>query len=131
MSSTNTTSEKAVGKYGAMIQKARKLESQQTSKPDLAEEEVKETGNPDISLSLSPQTRIPENQKTGKPARQKAGKPDVTPETIEREEEVNLSIKVPKRLRRHWVAEAKRRDSSLTAIIIGYLKEELGEPSGL
>ena len=45
-----------------------------------------------------------------------------------KEEEVNLSIKVPKRLRRHWVAEAKRQDTTLTASIIAALKEKFGEP---
>lgn len=130
MSSTNTTSEKAVGKYGAMIKAARKPESQNTGKPDLEEEETKESDNSDVPLRTNAQARIPESQNTGKPVEQKSGNPDVIQEATEREVEVNLSIKVPKRLRRHWVAEAKRRDSSLTAIIIGYLKEELGEPSG-
>jgi len=54
--------------------------------------------------------------------------PDIAEKANSRPEEVNLSIKVPKRLRRHWVAEAKRRDTSLTAVIITALKETLGEP---
>ena len=60
-------------------------------------------------------TRKPENQKTGKPEG--------------REEEVNLSIKVPKSLRRHWVVEAKRQDTTLTAVIIEALKNRFGEPT--
>lgn len=88
--------EKPGSKYGAMIQKARSQENQNTSLLD----------NQDTSS--------PENQKETN----NEGKA----------EEVNLSIKVPKRLRRHWVAEAKRHDTSLTAIIIASLKEKLGEP---
>lgn len=47
----------------------------------------------------------------------------------EPEPEVNLSIKVPKALRRHWVSEAKRHDTTLTAAIIEALKARFGEPN--
>lgn len=60
------------------------------------------------------QTLEPESQQSGLPG----GK----------EEEVNLSIKVPKRLRRHWVSEAKRLDTTVTAAIIAALKDKFGEP---
>ncbi len=86
----------AVGKYGAVIQKARSEENQKTG--------------------------LPENQKTSEPENQKTGLPE------EKEAEVNLSIKVSKRLRRHWVAEAKRQDTTLTAAIIASLKSKFGEP---
>ena len=42
------------------------------------------------------------------------------------EEMVNLSIRVPKRLRMHWVAEAKRHDTSITAIITEALNARFG-----
>lgn len=42
------------------------------------------------------------------------------------EEMVNLSIRVPKRLRMHWVAEAKRSDTSLTAVITEALNAKFG-----
>ena len=42
------------------------------------------------------------------------------------EEMVNLSIRVPKRLRMHWVAEAKRSDTSLTAVITEALNARFG-----
>lgn len=58
-----------------------------------------------------------------KPASQTTG----TQEPIE-DEGVNLSIKVPRSLRRHWVVEAKRQDTSLTAVIIQALKSRFGEP---
>lgn len=71
---------------------------------------------------LIQKARKPENQKTGKPE-------DLTVvDSPEKEEEVNLSIKVPKRLRRHWVSEAKKHDTTLTAAITDALKEKFGEP---
>jgi predicted HicB family RNase H-like nuclease len=85
----NTEAKPAVGKYGAVIQKAREEENQNASEP--------------------------ENQTSGLPE--------------SKEEEVNLSIKVSKRLRRHWASEAKRQDTTLTAVIIGALREKFGEPS--
>lgn len=42
------------------------------------------------------------------------------------EEMVNLSIRVPKRLRMHWVAEAKRHDTSITAVITEALNAKFG-----
>jgi hypothetical protein len=97
--------QKPIGKYGAMIQKARNPENQKT----ILSDEI-ETGLPEGQEPV-----LPENQKTGIMDNVK-------------EEEVNLSIKVPKRLRRHWVSEAKKHDTSLTAVIIASLKEKLGEP---
>nr|WP_309684615.1 hypothetical protein [Armatimonas sp.] len=44
------------------------------------------------------------------------------------EEMVNLSIRVPKRLRMHWVAEAKRHDTSITAVITEALNARFGTP---
>ena len=58
-----------------------------------------------------------------KPESQVASIPGSTPEP-----EVNMTIKVPKALRRHWVAEAKRQDTSLRAAIIEAMKAKFGEP---
>ena len=41
---------------------------------------------------------------------------------------VNLSIKVPESLRRHWVAEAKRRGMTITAVVTEALSAEFGQP---
>ena len=49
-------------------------------------------------------------------------------EVKEERDIVNLCIKVDRRLRRHWQSEAKKRDTTVTAIIVDYLKQELGEP---
>ena len=43
------------------------------------------------------------------------------------EDMVNLSIKVPRRLRQKWVAESRLRGTTLTAVITDYLKAKLGE----
>ena len=84
--------------------------------------------------SLIQQARKPENQKTGKPANQQTSKPaDDTKiqQTFEGlEEMVNLSIRVSKRRRRHWSAEAKRLDTTLVAAITKALSEMFGEPDG-
>lgn len=75
--------------------------------------------------SIIQQARKPENQKTGKPAG------DVSDSTVpeEAEEMVNLSIRVSKRRRRHWSAEAKRLDTTLVATIAEALSEKFGEPN--
>jgi predicted HicB family RNase H-like nuclease len=67
---------------------------------------------------LIQQARKPEDQKTILPE-----------ETDGAAEPVNLSIRVPKSLRRHWVAEAKRQDTSITAVVIAALTARFGEPS--
>lgn len=67
--------------------------------------------------SLISEARKPENQNASLPA--------PMPEEAEL---VNLSIKVPKALRRHWVAEAKRQDTSLTAAIVEALSTRFGAP---
>ena len=99
-----------MGKYSDIVKgKA------QSGKPDLQKtlkpENIK-TGNIESSNSGDREniiTREPENQKTVS------------------EDMVNLSIKVPRRLRQKWVAESRLRGTTLTAIISDYLKAELGE----
>lgn len=53
------------------------------------------------------------------------------PETLPGDEPVeivNLSIRVPKKLRRHWVSEAKKRDTTVTALVTELLNAVLGTP---
>ena len=40
---------------------------------------------------------------------------------------VSLTIKVPRNLRQHWVIEARSRGTTLSAVIVDYLKKELGD----
>lgn len=84
---------------------------------------------------LIKQARSTENQKTKKPNNQKTSKPenqinvtDDTQETPEPEPEVNLCVKVPVSLRRHWSAEAKRQGTTMTAVIIEALLAKFGRP---
>lgn len=60
--------------------------------------------------------RKPENQKTRKQVKK------VT------EKAVNLSIKVPESWRRHWVSEAKKEGSTITAEITNFLNQKYGKP---
>jgi len=78
----------------------------------------------------------PEDQKARKPALQK--KPKITPEKPvkaakpaprNREEDVNLTVKVPKSRRMHWAAEAKRAGITLTEVICEALSKRFGEPT--
>ncbi len=82
--------------------------------------ENSKTGNIESNKSGNQQNNIAsnaENIKAVKPESQKAVSSDL----------VNLSIKVPRRLRQKWVAESRLRGTTLTAIISDYLKTELGE----
>lgn len=87
------------GKYGALIQKAREPEGQ------LAEE--------------------PENQITIKEENQVTRQPDA--EAL-KEKEVNLCVKVPESLRRHWAAESKRQGITMTEVIVQALSSRFGIP---
>lgn len=66
---------------------------------------------------LIKKAREPEDQKAGKPDNQTTSEP-----------EVNLCVKVPISLRRHWSAEAKRTGVTMTAVIVEALKDRFGEP---
>lgn len=67
---------------------------------------------------LIKKAREPENQQSGLPE-----KP-----TTDTESFVNLCVKVPLSLRRHWAAESKRTGVSMTEVIIEALKAKFGEP---
>lgn len=90
-----------MSKYGDLIKQARKTENQKTNQP--------------------------ENQPTSQPANQIAA-PDDTQATPEPEPEVNLCVKVPLSLRRHWAAEAKRQGTTMTAAIVEALEAKFGKP---
>lgn len=64
------------------------------------------------------EARRPQGQEAGK----EEGKVD-TPEP-----EVNLCVKVPVSLRRHWAAEAKRQGVTMTGVIVAALERRFGKP---
>lgn len=100
----NKPNEMSKPRYADIIQKARESEA---AEPEHEVEEIKAA-----ALPGSQNTRLQE----------------VTPEKVI-EEMVNLSIRVPKRLRMHWVAEAKRSDTSLTTVITEALNAKFGRPT--
>lgn len=73
---------------------------------------------------LIQQAKNNDNQQSVKPESKKSE----LPENQIKEPEVNLCIKVEKRLRQHWAAEAKRKGTTLKAIISKALEERLGLP---
>ncbi|AFZ15568.1 hypothetical protein Cri9333_4798 (plasmid) [Crinalium epipsammum PCC 9333] len=103
-------------KYGDLIRKARETDSQEVSEPD----------NQITSRPVEQTEGDPENQNAIKQENQLAVKPD---NQNEREREVNLCVKVPESLRRHWAAESKRHGITMTEVIIQALKERFGSPN--
>ena len=75
---------------------------------------------------LIKQARKQEDQKEDKPDDQMTSKPEISSEATE--PEVNLCVKVPISLRRHWSAEAKRTGVTMTSVIIEALTARFGEP---
>ncbi len=75
---------------------------------------------------LIKKAREPDNKKTKKPDDQNTSEAEATEESTE--PEVNLCVKVPVSLRRHWSAEAKRSGVTMTSVIIEALKARFGEP---
>jgi hypothetical protein len=72
-------------------------------------------------------------QKAREQENQEAGKPDsqiTRPLEIEvvKEKEVNLCVKVPESLRRHWAAESKREGITMTEVIVQALEGRFGRP---
>ncbi len=76
---------------------------------------------------LIKQARKQENQIAIKQENNITSQPD-DKMTRQPDEEVNLCVKVPKRLRRHWAAESKRTGITMTSVIIEALKARFGEP---
>ena len=98
-----------MGKYSEIVKGKNQADEPENQKTRKAENN-KTIKNPHrkTGKQQNSKTREPENQKTRK------------------EDLVNLSIKVPRRLRQKWVAESRLRGTTLTAIITDYLKTELG-----
>jgi hypothetical protein len=74
-----------------------------------------------IKNAKSQNTREPESQDDGMPESQNEA-PQVE------EKAANLTIKIPLSLRQHWVGEAKKQGTSVTAVIIDALTNRFGTP---
>lgn len=75
--------------------------------------------------ALIQKAREQENQKTVKPDDQTTRNPDLE---VIKEKEVNLCVKVPESLRRHWAAESKREGITMTEVIVQALEARFGKP---
>ncbi|AFY37265.1 hypothetical protein Lepto7376_0887 [[Leptolyngbya] sp. PCC 7376] len=73
-------------------------------------------------IGKAKQTSKPVNQTTGKPEKQ------ISTKSTEAEKMVNLCVKVPKSLRQHWAAEAKRQGITMTEVITEALNQKFGKP---
>lgn len=95
-----------MSKYSDLIKEARKTGEDAINKSDIS-------GNRQLESS---KTRKLENNKA------------VTVEIDKEELLAGISIKVPEKLRRHWVVESKRKGKSMTSVIIEALTKEFGTP---
>ena len=96
-----------MSKFGAIIEQAKNQNSGKQDNQKTGKIENKKTVKQENQITSKPEKRI------SKPAEVK---------------EVNLSIKVSESRRRHWVSEAKRQGTSLTAVILESLSKRFGEP---
>ncbi len=78
--------------------------------------------------NLIRQARQEENQVVVKPDDQKTIKPDDQIFNQPEEKMVNLCVKVPESLRRHWAAESKRSGITMTDVIVEALSQKFGKP---
>lgn len=102
-------------------QVARKPGSQKTSKSD--NQLTRELDNQEISTPKNQATIKPEGQLTSKEENQITRQPEAP-----QEKEVNLCVKVPQSLRRHWAAESKRQGITMTEVIVQALSDRFGTP---
>ena len=70
---------------------------------------------------LIQKARIPENQNI-------EASPNASTGNAKKERDVNLCVKVPESLRRHWASESKRQGTSMTAAIVEALTSRFGTP---
>ena len=96
-----TDGKEGKSKYGALIQKAREQENQEAGKPD--------------------------DQMTAQASDELDSQPEPEPGVV-KEKEVNLCVKVPESLRRHWAAESKRGGVTMTEVIVQALEARFGKP---
>jgi len=64
-----------------------------------------------------------EDQIASQPENQIASQPENQAEKL-----VNLCVKVPESLRRHWAAEAKRQGVTMTEVMAAALEARFGKP---
>lgn len=72
----------------------------------------------------------PETQSSRKPENQISGQSDgqISRQPAPEEKQVNLCVKVPESLRRHWGIQAKIQGVTMTAVMVEALTERFGKP---
>jgi hypothetical protein len=68
----------------------------------------------------------PDDQATSEPDNQIPGQPE--PDNQIKEKQVNLCVKVPESLRRHWAIQAKIQDITMTDVMVEALTQKFGLP---
>lgn len=68
----------------------------------------------------------PDNQVSGQPDSQIASQPE--PDNQVKEKQVNLCVKVPESLRKHWAIQAKIQDITMTDVMVEALTQKFGLP---
>jgi hypothetical protein len=110
------------GRYGALIKQAKQAppDDQNARQP-----KNQVHGEPDNQMPGQEDNQIdrkPDNQMTGQPDNQIDRKP--APD----EKQVNLCVKVPESLRRHWAIQAKIQGVTMTAVMVEALTQKFGLP---
>ncbi len=110
------------GRYGALIKQAKQAppDDQNARQPKNqvhGEPDNQMPGQTDNQIDRKPDNQMPgqtDNQIDRKPA------PD--------EKQVNLCVKVPESLRRHWAIQAKIQGVTMTAVMVEALTQKFGLP---
>jgi hypothetical protein len=110
------------GRYGALIKQAKQAppDDQNARQP-----KNQVHGEPDNQMPGQTDNQIdrkPDNQMPGQPDNQIDRKP--APD----EKQVNLCVKVPESLRRHWAIQAKIQGVTMTAVMVEALTQKFGLP---
>lgn len=120
-----------MAKYGDLIRKAREGENQKSNEPDDQANEqsivISKETEPDDQISIKPDDQPKVISQENKLNNQISVKPDDQMNQLP-EREVNLCVKVPHSLRRHWAAEAKRNGITMTEVMTEALIQKFGKP---
>ena len=111
-----------MSKYGDLIRKARETDDQEDGEPvdQLSRKSDDQKAEQlDTAEGTGSQEHKLNNQLSGLPDNQTNKQP---------EKEVNLCVKVPESLRRHWAAEAKRHGITMTEVMVQALIQRFGKP---
>jgi hypothetical protein len=68
----------------------------------------------------------PDDQIASKPDSQMTGQPELDNQA--KEKQVNLCVKVPESIRRHWAIQAKIQDITMTDVMVEALTQKFGLP---